>query len=55
MENTTSKMGSYQTNTSGASQYGLYGDVGCTLIFNAELSAANVIAVRALLTNYFDL
>lgn len=53
MENTTAKVGSYQLNTSGASQYGLYANVACTLIFNVQLSAANVIAVRSLLTNYF--
>lgn len=53
MENTTAKVGNYRLNTSGASQHGLYANVACTLIFNVQLSAANVAAVRALLTGYF--
>lgn len=55
MENTTAKVGCYNLSSTGTPENQIYAGTGATLIFNVELSAADVIAVRALLQSYFNL
>jgi len=55
MENTTAKVGCYNLSTAGVPENQIYASTACTLVFNVELSAADVIAIRSLLLNYFEL
>ena len=55
MENTTAKAGNYTINAAGALQSQLTQKVGCTILFDVELSSANIVAINALITSYFSL
>jgi hypothetical protein len=55
MENTTAKVGSYELNTAGSPANRVYADMAVNLVFNVELSAANIAAIRGKLLAYFAL
>lgn len=55
MSNTTAKVGTYAKDAAGTVTYPLYAVSAVTMIFNVQLSAGNIAAVRALLNNYFNL
>jgi len=53
MENTTAKVGSYDLNAAGSPANHVYADMAVNLVFNVELSAANVATIRKKLVAYF--
>jgi hypothetical protein len=54
MENTTAKVGTYSKTAAGATGSELTGNAGLSVVFNAELSAANMAAVHSVLGAFFN-